>query len=256
MDLEGIAELMRETAHRAINPRFRQLAQGDIDEKRPGDLVTVADREAENILGELLLREYPEAHVVGEESVFAGTTSLTELAAGHVFVIDPIDGTRNFVEGRKEHGVMLAEVRAGETVRGWIWQPQYERLYTVERGTGEVLLNGEPVERRARHPLPQGAAGQRRRWGYTAGGKLAPVRRSSGAACFDYPHTVTGEIDFMYYTNAHPWDHLVGCLMLAETGGVGRMLSGEDYVVGTQGRGLLVARTPEIWDLAAADWEP
>ncbi len=255
MDIDGIAALLKDTADTVINPRFRHLAEEDVDEKRPGDLVTVADREAERHLTQLLQREYPGALVVGEEGIFLGTTSLDHLAeAPHAFVIDPIDGTRNFVHGKQEHGVMLAEVRHGVTTRGWIWQPQLERMYTVEAGSGEVLRDGRPVTREVEHPLPQGASGHKDRLGETADGAWAPVVRSSGAACFDYPMLVTGEIDFMHYGNAHPWDHLAGCLMLAEIGGVGRMFTGEDYTVRTRGKGLLVARSQEIWALVRARW--
>ncbi len=252
MDTAGIGQLLRETAARVITPRFRQLADSEVLEKLPGDLVTVADREAEEYLAWLLGQHFPDALIVGEEGVFLGQTSLDELAtAPHAFVIDPIDGTRNFVTGKAEHGVMLAEVRDGVTTRGWIWQPQYERMYTVTRGEGRVLCNGEEVVGRARHRLVQGAAGSRRLVGFDADGRLAPIVRSSGAACFDYPMLVHGDIDFMVFTNAHPWDHLTGALMLHETGGRARMFSGEDYTAATHGKGLLVARTEEVWQLAA-----
>ena len=58
------------------------------------------------------------------------------LAADHAFTVDPVDGTKNFVNGSKDHAVMVAEVRGGEVVRGWIWQPQHETAYVAERGAG------------------------------------------------------------------------------------------------------------------------
>ena len=256
MDTQSLAGLLKETATKVINPRFRELATADVEEKTPGDLVTIADRESEDYLTKLLHGVYPDAVVVGEEGVFLGDSLLDALAeAEHAFVIDPIDGTRNFVHGKDEHGVMLAELRHGETTRGWIWQPQVERLYTVERGDGDVLLNGESMPRGKRHEPPLGATGQRKRFGYTAGGALQPTIKSTGAACFDYPSVLSGETDFMFFTNAHPWDHLAGALMLAETGGLARMTDGEDYTVQTRKPGLLVARTPEIWELARDAWQ-
>ncbi len=251
MDIDGIAEFLKITADEVINPRFRQLSDGDIEEKRPGDLVTIADREAEDHLAAQLRTAYPDATIVGEETVFLGTSATSMIAeAEHAFVIDPIDGTRNFVHGNPEHGVMLAEVRKGVTTRGWIWQPHFDRMYTVEKGAGDVLINGKPAERSAKHKPPLGASGSRY-VGFDGGGKLQPTIHSSGAACFDYPNTMAGDIDFMYFSNAHPWDHLAGALMLAETGGTARMLSGEDYSASTSGKGLLIARTIEIWELVA-----
>ena len=256
MDTDGIAALLKETADKVVNPRFQQLSAADIDEKEPGDYVTVADREAERFLTALLKNEYPGALIVGEEGVFLGTSTLDELVtAPHVFVIDPIDGTRNFVQGKREHGVMLAEVRHGVTTRGWIWQPQYERMYTVEGGSRQVLLDGSPVEALPKRELPLGVTGQHRWIGHTGDDRHAPLTRSSGAACFDYPMAVRGEIDFMFYNNAHPWDHLAGCLMLTELGGVGRMLDGQTYTPATRGKGLLVARSERVWRLVAEGWK-
>lgn len=251
MDVEAIAQLLKNTADEVINPRFRQLADGEIEEKKPGDLVTVADREAEDHLAAQLREVYPDATIVGEETVFLGTSATSTIAtAEHAFVIDPIDGTRNFVHGNEQHGVMLAEVRNGVTTRGWIWQPHFDRMYTVEKGAGDVLVNGVSAERATKHNPPLGASGSRH-VGMDGGGKLQPTIHSSGAACFDYPNAMAGDIDFMYFSNAHPWDHLAGALMLAETGGVARMLSGEDYSASTTGKGLLIARTVEIWELVA-----
>lgn len=255
MDIDGIAAMLKDTADKVVNPRFRQLADAEIDEKEPGDFVTVADRESERHLAGLLKEAFPSALIVGEEGVFLGSSTLDELSsAPHAFVIDPIDGTRNFVNGKREHGVMLAEVRDGVTTRGWIWQPQYERMYTVEAGSGQVLMNGVPVEAQPERDKPKGVTGQQRWLGHDGGGRHEPMGRSSGAACFDYPMAVSGEIDFMYYNNAHPWDHLVGCLMLTEIGGTGRMLSGEPYSAASRGKGLLVARSERVWERVAEGW--
>lgn len=254
-NIEGIADLLKQTADTIINPRFRQLAAGEVEEKTPGDFVTVADKESEAHLTKLLHERYPDAAIVGEEAVFTDPGLLDLLGdAEHAFVIDPIDGTRNFVEGRDEHGVILAELQRGETVRGWIWQPQTERLFTVERGSGQVLLNGEPFHGRQRHDRPQGATSQRRKIGFDAGGVLEPLAVSTGAACFDYPSVLSGETDFMCFSSTNPWDHLAGALMLTETGGVARLFTGEDYTPSTHGSWLLVARTEEIWQLVADNW--
>ncbi|MDO5500478.1 MAG: inositol monophosphatase family protein, partial [Propionibacteriaceae bacterium] len=60
----------------------------------------------------------------------------------HAFVIDPVDGTRNFIMGRKEYAVMVGELRRGEIVRGWIWQPELDRAWFAELGSG-ATCNGE-----------------------------------------------------------------------------------------------------------------
>jgi len=138
MDTAAILELIKETAEEVINPRFRALERADVEAKTsPDDLVTIADREAEALLSSALRRIYPGALVIGEEAVFANPELRRKLpGAEHAFVIDPIDGTRNFVEGRQEHGVMLAETRNGITTRGWIWQPRTGRGYVAENLEG------------------------------------------------------------------------------------------------------------------------
>ena len=251
MDTAAILELIKETAEKVINPRFRALERADVEAKTaPDDLVTIADREAEVLLASALRRIYPDALVIGEEAVFANPGLRRELpSAEHALVIDPIDGTRNFVEGRPEHGVMLAETRSGVTTRGWIWQPRTGRGYVAEKGAG-VRLNDEPItpERHDRSPL--GASSKTHVQGFTGGGELSPVVCSLFACAFDYPRVLHGELDFIHYTKVMPWDHLAGSLMVVENGGVSRTMNGADYTAASEANGLLVARDPGVWETA------
>lgn len=254
MDTEGIVELLRETAAEVVVPRFRQLAEGDIEEKQPGDFVTVADREAEVYLTGLLRAVYPSAVIIGEESVFADPTLLRGVrGADHAFLIDPIDGTRNFVSGRDEYGVMLAEVRGGVTTRGWIYQPQTGRAYVAERGAG-TRLDGAPIPRPAVDRAPLGATARKAVHGFTAEGRLSPVTRSSWCCAFDYPMVLHGDVDFIVYTTLHPWDHLAGSLMVTESGGVSRTMDGLAYSLRSTSGGLIVARDTLTWMTAQQTW--
>lgn len=221
MDTDGILQLLKDTADEVVTPRFRALADEDIETKNgPEDYVTVADREAEEYLIRRLTDAYPDAVVVGEESVFADPDKRWQLPnADHAFIIDPIDGTRNFVRGRDQHGIMLAETRGGITTRGWIWQPQTRRAYVAERGAG-VLMNGEPIVRPRTDRKPLGASSSEKLHGFDADGSLSPVVQSNFAACFDYPAVLHGDIDFMWFTSMQPWDHLAGSLMVIEQGGI------------------------------------
>ena len=115
METEAILDLMKETAEAVINPRFRALSEEEVSAKSgPEDLVTIADKEAEAHLTEALRRIYPDALIVGEEMVFSNPELRWRIPnADHALVIDPIDGTGNFVRGRIEHGMILAETRGG-----------------------------------------------------------------------------------------------------------------------------------------------
>src|SRR3954447_908968 len=98
VDTGQVLDLMKSVAAEVITPRFRSLAEGEVMEKNPGDLVTIADREAEVVITKRLQAEYPDALIVREEAVAADPTILDGIAAAdHWFTVDPVDGTKNFV---------------------------------------------------------------------------------------------------------------------------------------------------------------
>src|SRR5690625_2653360 len=128
---------MQHAADTAILPRWRSLTDAQVSEKRPGDLVTIADTDAEKIITKELGEAFPEAIVLGEEAASANPDLFERFyAADHAFTVDPIDGTANFVNGSQDFAVMIAEIKQGETVRSWIWQPAQQVSFTAEKGAG------------------------------------------------------------------------------------------------------------------------
>lgn len=231
MDSDAVLQLIRDVAEEVINPRFRDLADHQVTEKNPGDLVTVADHEAEELLTKALTSAYPGALVLGEEAQ-AGDARLLEryAAAEHAFTVDPVDGTKNFVNGSKDHAVMVGETRAGVAVRGWIWQPQHERAYVAEQGAG-AWLNGERMATPARPGDPAAWRGvtSRRAWlGRTLPG-MRPLELTWICCGVDYPHLAEGDADFVLYGRANPWDHVPGSLLLSETGAHVGTTTGRTY---------------------------
>ncbi len=197
---EEVLAMVQDVVARLVTPRFGRLGDGEVTSKRrPGDLVTVADREAEVELTRLLRARQPGVLVVGEEAVHADPSLVRALPhAAHAFTLDPVDGTRRFVAGSPDHATMLAELRRGEVVRSWIWQPQHGRAYVAERGAG-AWRDGHRLSNGPRRPgLP----------------------RPTGTCCgVDYPRLASGEADLAAYLKQKPWDHLPGGLLLAEAGG-------------------------------------
>lgn len=256
MDTAAVLDLMKETAAEVINPRFRALAETDVETKsHASDFVTVADKEAEVMLTQRLSAANPDAVVVGEEAIFAEPNLREKLNnADHAFIIDPIDGTANFVRGKDEHGIIIAETRGGVTTRGWIWQPRTGRAYVAERGAG-VRMNDEPIVPDKPARLPLGATSKDALQGYDGGGRLSPTVHTKFACCFDYPAALHGEYDFIYYTSLMPWDHLAGALMLTENGGVSRTMDGLAYTVLSRSKGLLVAGDVLVWMTAQQNWK-
>lgn len=249
MDTDAVLELLKDVAAQVITPRFRRLAEAEVMEKNPGDLVTVADREAEVLISRRLREEYPDALVVGEEATAADPSLIPSLEkAEHAFVVDPVDGTKNFVHGRREHAVMVAEIRGGDSVRAWVWQPEFERAYVAEQGSG-VYCNGERVTRPApskkveelrvltSRPAEEGAAGR------------LQVGNSAWCCGVDYPWLADGTADAVAYVSAKPWDHAPGSLFVREVGGVVRYADGTEYRAGRGHHGRLIpAATAEVWD--------
>ncbi len=253
MQTDAVADLIQEVCERVILPRFRALEPGEVMQKRPGDMVTVADREAEAELTAAFRAATPDALVVGEEATFADPRSLAGLPhAEHAWVIDPVDGTRNFASGSVDFGVMVAEVRRGETTRGWIWQPLHDEFYVAERGAG-ATRNGTPLPRHAATQAPWEVAVWPRLARQRARGlRLRPTR---GSCAIDYPALARGELDGLAYRSVHPWDHLAGTLLVAEVGGTVRV-DGRPYGPGGYGRMLSVGRSDAVVDAIAGELDP
>ena len=254
--LDQVAELIREVAQTIVLPRFRHLADSEIKQKAPGDLVTVADQESERALTRGLTALLPGSTVVGEEAVAADPAIRDRLRGeGAVWVVDPVDGTNNFAAGRTPFCVMVALVRDGETTASWILDVVGDRLTVAEAGSG-AYRDGVRVKTRTDNPgaggllgvishkyLPDDLAHQVRAnavdlGGYTAG------RHCAG---YEYPAVATDEQQFAMFWRILPWDHVPGSLIVREAGGVVRHFDGSEYQPTDDERGLLVAANEDIW---------
>jgi fructose-1,6-bisphosphatase/inositol monophosphatase family enzyme len=190
--------------------------------------VTVADREAEVLITAALRAAYPQALVLGEEAEATDDTLIKRFeSADHAFTVDPVDGTKNFVKGSRDHAVMASEVRGGEVVRAWIWQPQHGTAYVAELGAG-AYRNGERLFRPPANDALRGVT-SRRRWIGRALGTLKELDLTWVCCGVDYPKLVEGEADYALYRKAKPWDHAPGSLLLTEAGGFVGTFDGVPY---------------------------
>ncbi len=261
MDTDAITTVLQEVAAEVITPRFRSLGAGEVHEKNPGDLVTVADHEAEVLITAALLAAYPASVVLGEEATAADPSLLQRFAAAdHAFTVDPVDGTKNFVNGSPDHAVMVAELRDGVVVRSWIWQPQHERAYVAERGAG-AYCNGVRLQLGATAGSARGRTSRRSWVGTVLEGE--PGRPASGpleltwASCgIDFPHLVEGDVDYLLYAATKPWDHAPGALLVTEAGGTIGTLPGRQYDPRHESLdGLVAAGDPAAYDVGRDGWE-
>lgn len=223
---DRVAEVIARAAEVEILPRFRNLAAHEIAEKsRPGDLVTAADFAAEAFLERELLALLPGSVAVGEEAAEADPLVLDVLGAdAPVWVLDPVDGTRNFARGDEIFAVIVALVHRGETVAGWIYAPCTGRIVWAHARAGAWERRGSGHEwRPLRLPLCsdpralRGAVGKRVREGLGdwPGGLVRYF-----CAGQEYMGLADGSIGFAVYGGQlKPWDHAAGCLIHHEAGG-------------------------------------
>lgn len=229
MQTDEVLNLLQEVAAAVIEPRFRALAHGDVMEKKPGDLVTVADREAEVEITARLRAAYPDALMVGEEAISADWAKLDAVGeADHWFTIDPVDGTRNFVHGSPDYAVMVAEVCRHEVVRGWIWQPEHKLAYVAERGSGAWCGDRRLQVLPRDDDDPRGRTSRRSLIG-TSLGALSPLELTWVSCGIDYPKLAENACDYLLYSGALPWDHAAGTLLVSEVGGIATYDDGQHY---------------------------
>ncbi len=247
MRTSDIADLIVEAADKLIVPRFRSLEQGEVMEKQPGDLVTVADQEAEVYITERILAAFPESVVLGEEATVKAPDLFDRFyVAPHRWTLDPVDGTKNFVNGNPDFAVMLTEAVGGVIERTWIWQPIHELMYVAERGRG-LTCNGQAVPSADAPLKPYRGVADGWAEGLTLPGVDGAIALRPACAGVQYPQLAEGRYDFIVDTMGFEWDHLPGLGVLHEVGGVIRTDKGEPYGPGTRCDYLIAARSEQVW---------
>ncbi len=246
-DPDKVANIVAQVAADVILPRFCRLKNDEIQEKNPGDLVTVADREAEQRLSELLPPLLAGSLVMGEECVAADPRNLDCLSGEHpVWVIDPIDGTGNFVRGNQNFAVIVSLVWRQETVQGWIYDPLLAQTTYAVKGGG-TWYGGKRRRLEAR-PV-SGMVGSVARRDHDRLAERGLKVRHIGSAAHEYLALLDGSLDFSCYRRLHPWDHAAGTLMITEAGGKAATFDGKLYrPVPQTGNSLLMAPDDDSWE--------
>ncbi|MFD7322540.1 inositol monophosphatase family protein [Streptomyces sp. NPDC059875] len=237
-DTTEVEEAIRKAAAAEITPRFRQLAAHEIVEKNgPHDLVTVADRAAEAHLTESLTTLLPGSVVVGEEAVHADPAVYDALQGdAPVWIVDPVDGTRQFVRGEPGFCTLVALALRGELLASWTYAPALDEMAVAVRGRG-ATLNGAPI--RSGSPTPSAVLevatshpdytteDQKRA---LLGLDVEGVRpRPCGSAGLEYLAVARGDLDATAFSWEYAWDHAAGLLLVVEAGGAHTTLAGEPF---------------------------
>ncbi len=232
---ERVVAALKEVSGESIVPRFNKLRKEDVRAKtHPADLVTIADEEAEQRLTPILRAALRGSRVIGEESVAADAGLLRLLEEDQpVWVIDPVDGTSNFVNGIPRFAVIVALIAHGETIMGWIHDPLTGNTIAAEQGAGawSTTITGD-VSRCELPPAPSAlkemtVALHPKAYARSLGQFARNLRQ--GSAAHDYWALAEGRMHLLAYRKMKPWDHAAGVLIHREAGGYNAMLDGAPY---------------------------
>jgi myo-inositol-1(or 4)-monophosphatase len=215
---------------RAAGRTIMQFYQASfsVRDKKPDNPVTDADFAADELLKEKLLSLLPEAGWLSEETV----DSPERLAREFVWVVDPLDGTKEFVMGIPEFSVSVALVENGRVTMGVIFNPVTEELYSTQCGQG-VYLNGEPVRVSEQRDL-QGARvdasrSEVRRGEFEPFAQLVDVN-IMGSIAYKLARVAAGQADATWSRGPkNEWDICAGALLVQEAGGRCTNLDGEPF---------------------------
>jgi myo-inositol-1(or 4)-monophosphatase len=220
--------VMIAAAKKAARPLIRdfgELENLQISQKGPGDFVTHADKRTEQILVDELSRARPGYGFLGEEGGGVEGKDKT-----HRFIIDPIDGTSNFMHGIPHFAISIALEREGQLVSGLIYNPVTDEMFTGEKGSGAFLNNKRlrVATRKEMAPslfatgLPfMGRAGQARSLAETgAVMALSSGIRRMGSAALDLAYVAAGRFDGFWERGINIWDTAAGIVLVREAGGI------------------------------------
>lgn len=266
LDIDHITRLICTIAEEEIMPRFQKLAHTDVIEKSPGDLVTIADIETEKKLSKHLLEILPGSVVVGEEGVHEDPQKLSLLQNDQpVWLIDPIDGTRNFTKGNPFFGSMVALAHRGELLASWIHDPVRRQTCVAELGSGATLA-GKKLQAKTDisnlEDITVSLNPSHRTWlEHRATDGMGPIPQMTqrhGSVAHDYIALASGAFHCAQYRRLHPWDHAPGILLFREAGGFDQMIaSGARYEPRIYEKDcLLLTPNEEVWEQARAFLNP
>ncbi|MBM3391420.1 MAG: inositol monophosphatase [Betaproteobacteria bacterium] len=230
-----------------INRAARDVELLKVSAKRDKDFVTEVDKAAEAAIIGVLQEAYPDHAILAEESGASGDSET-------VWIIDPLDGTTNFIHGFPQYAISIAQQHKGVLQHAVVYDPTKNELFTASRGAG-AFLNERRIRVSKRAKLDEVLLGTGFPFRYFEHvdaylgifrdmmHKTAGVRRP-GAAALDLAWVAAGRIDGFWELGLSPWDMAAGALIITEAGGLVGDLTGEPNYLDT---GNIVGGNPKVF---------
>src|SRR5246127_1113278 len=225
-------------AGRSLKRDLGEIEHLQVSLKGPANFVSLADKRAEEILYQDLAKARPGYGFIGEEG---GTREGSDKS--HTWIVDPLDGTTNFLHGIPQFAISIGLAREGTVIAGVIYNPANDELYTAERGEG-AFLNAQRLRVAGRRKLAdcviacglphigRGDHAQFRAEMMDIQDKVAGLRRF-GAASLDLAFVAAGRLDGYWERNLSPWDIAAGQILVREAGGIVSGIEGHDNALTT-----------------------
>ena len=222
-----VVQVMIDAVKKAARPMMRdfgEVAALQVSRKGPGDFVSAADLKAEQTLFEVLMKARPGYGFLGEERGLVEGSDKS-----HTFIVDPIDGTTNFLHAMPHFAITVALERDGEIQAGVTYNPIINDLFWAEKGKG-AFLNEARIRVSGRRDLAdcligtglpfigRPGHGQTIKEVHSIGQRVAGIRRL-GSAALDLAWVAAGRYDAFWERNLKPWDVAAGLLLVTEAGG-------------------------------------
>ena len=248
--LKVMSDAARKAA-RGLNRDFGELAELQVAKKAPADFVTAADLKAEQVIFEELTRARPGYSFHGEERGLIEGSDKT-----HTWIVDPLDGTTNFLHAIPHFAINIALQRDGAIVAGVTYNPITNELFWAEKGRG-AFVNDHRLRVAARQKLDESIVGAGipflghglhatfLKELHQVSQRVAGVR-SLGATALDLAWVAAGRFDAFWDRKSFPWDYAAGMLLVTEAGGKVTTADGGDDVLGG---GSILAGNLEIHPL-------
>lgn len=231
-----------------------------IAEKSPNDFVTEVDQKVEQEIIFHIKRAYPSHNILGEEAGEVGSN----VDSDYQWVIDPIDGTRNFIHGFPHFAISIAILHKGKVEHGLIYDPNRDELFTASRGKG-AQLNDRRIRVSSRKRLEECLLGTGFAYRHTDKTNTTPINileaflpacgdiRRAGAATLDLAYVACGRLDGFWELGLKVWDMAAGALLIKEAGGIVCDLDGSENYLKS---GNVVAANPAIIKLMLKSIRP